>query len=362
MRLGTILPAAVLFTLSLTATMRADDANCGGLITEPETYSCAAPSAAPRPQEDDPPIALPEVACCNPRWTVTADAMFLWRVTPDQPLLLAQPSGAGLLDASCLQSRAAVAPRLSLIYHGDSDWDLESNCFGIDGWKATCNFPAPSSAGPTLYYLLNVDGTGGPNVTTAQFDYRSQFYSAELNLRRRYNDWLTPMIGFRWLELREQYLVSGTESPLPVPYQHSVNANNQLYGCQLGVDAELWGHPGSRFRVEGILKAGLFYNGASQQSAFDDGGGTIYTPNGPVSASARKDCAAFFGEIGLNAVYQVSPHFALRGGYRLLAADGVALAPQQIFATGLLNIQAAGVNVKEDLLMHGVNAGVEVTW
>ena len=171
--------------------------------------------------------------CCPDRhWTATADALFLHRSATRGPQLLSDPqSGNSLLDSSGLGFDYEAGPRLSLIHHGCA-WDFELNYFGIDGWKADADFP--NSAFPSGVGSLALDNAIPFPVTAASFEYKSRLYSAEFNVRRSVNDWLTGLAGFRWMELEDSYLAQGTGAILSTPFSEAIRSHNHLFGFQIG--------------------------------------------------------------------------------------------------------------------------------
>jgi hypothetical protein len=354
MRLGAIFAATLLIASTLTAPAWAFEPQGDAAANDSPDYAALGPMPAGDVAIVDP--ARP----ATPRWSVTADALFLWRVrTSGVTLLDSQPEGEGVYDSADLRSQAAVGPRISTIFYGDAGWQFEGNFFAIDSWNATGSFPAPSVTGPVFYYGLKIDSANEPLVSTVDFDYRTRLYSTELNVRRRWNDWFTPLIGFRWTELNENYSASGEEYALPLPYDHAIKTTNNLYGCQIGADIDIWGNPASAFCGSFIGKVGLFYNAATQQSSFNDGPGGLY---GAGSVSARRDCAAMVAELGLNAGFHITPHLTTRIGYQIFFLDGLALAPRQMAGTELLNTQTGHVDVGGDLILHGLTAEVEWDW
>lgn len=292
--------------------------------------------------------------CSSERlWTATADALFLHRSATRGPQLLSDPqSGNSLLDSSGLGFDYEAGPRLSLIRHGCA-LDFELNYFGIDGWRADAEFP--NSAFPSGVGSLALDSAIPFPVTAASFEYTSRLYSAEFNVRRSINDWLTGLAGFRWMELEDNYLAQGTGAILSTPFSESIRSHNHLFGFQIGADATLLGRQ-DRFQIRGIGKAGIFGNAVGQNTNFSDPSGL-----GTLSADASGSHAGFVGEIGLIGSYQLTKHLTIRGGYQVMWIEGVALAPRQIpntdLAGGTANIEGAG-----GLFCHGANAGLEMRW
>ena len=138
------------------------------------------------------------------------------------------------------------------------------------------------------------------------------------------------------------------------------NVGNNLYGGQVGADMRLWNR-GGNWRINGIGKAGIFYNSASFQrstAGFVTATGDDY-PLGTVAATA--DQTAFFGEVGLNSTYWITNWLAWRAGYTVMWAAGVAVAPEQ-FPLNSFGDGTASINTNGSVLLHGVTTGIEARW
>ena len=244
-------------------------------------------------------------------------------------------------------------PRLSLMRHARCGWDFELNYFGIVGPKASVDFPA--GAMPSGFGCVNVDDTILLPVDEVVFEERFRLYSCELNLQRPVNEWLTTLVGFRWVEFYDDYFAHGVESTASMPFSHAINTHNHLYGFQIGEDAILFERNG-RLRMDGFAKIGIFHNAADQNSNLIDPASF-----GELSVVANGSHTAFLCELGLIGSYRFSQHVALRGGYQIMWIEGVALAPGQIPVTNLI-AGTADIATSGGLFYHGATAGLEVTW
>ncbi|MEO8271436.1 MAG: hypothetical protein ABI557_17065, partial [Aureliella sp.] len=66
---------------------------------------------------------------------------------------------------------------------------------------------------------------------------------------------------------------------------------------------------------------------------------------------------AFVAEIGTNGAYCLTDHLSLRGGYRLLWVDGVALVSDQLASSNFYT--GNGFNGSGNVFYHGATAGLE---
>lgn len=278
--------------------------------------------------------------CCCPVWTIRAEALLWDRVGGGGVALVNAPVAVTTDD---FDFPLAVGPRLTVIRHGvfDTAWDLEFAYFFIDGWSDTVALADIDDYQTTPQ--INIGG-----VTPGVITYDSTLDSGEVNLRRDYNDWLTWLAGFRWVQVDENLNATfGAAS-------HNVEVNNRLFGGQLGVDALLWTN-GADLDVTGVGKAGIYANSADQTTTTVGVGGAL-----PLTGAADSQIA-FVGELGINARYRMSDRWTAIGGYNLLWISGVALAPDQL-ATTNITTGVATVDLGGGLFYHGANAGIEYVW
>jgi hypothetical protein len=105
-------------------------------------------------------------------------------------------------------------------------------------------------------------------------------------------------------------------------------------------------------------KAGLYQNDSHNAGGFR---AQIDPQLLAFDTTTQRNRAAFLGELGIVASWQVTEHIALRGGYQLYWQDGVALAANQPVSTDLPG-QTGGINNSGHIFMHGPSAGLQVTW
>ena len=179
--------------------------------------------------------------------------------------------------------------------------------------------------------------------------YASELHNAEINGRQQLNDRLSVLAGFRYTEL-DEHLAANLNAA--VPFNYDCATRNRLFGFQMGGQATLW-NQGGPFTLDAGGKAGIFSNAAAQNS-------TISTGLVTLPATGRDDRTAFLGEVGITGTCQLTDHLAMRGGYRLLWIDGVALASDQMSVSDFAN--NAGLQGNGDAFYHGAFAGLEYAW
>ncbi len=291
--------------------------------------------------------------CCN-RWSVLAEAMFLRRSDSGSvPLILDQNTGGTLLNANNLQFNHQAVPRLQLMHENCCCWGWNVGYFGTDSWSTTGTGGGEDS--PALVAPGLIIGSTAPH-TLYQLGYSSELQSFEFNLRRRTHDCWTWVAGFRWIELSDE-LTASTIMPT-VTNIYSVDADNHLYGFQVGADAVLL-QATPRFNITTNFRVGILGNSADQttQAPF-----LANFNNFVDQISASGDETSFMAELGVRGVYQLTNGWSVVGGYQLLYLDGLALAPEQVPVTSVLAPGAASLNTDGDLLFHGGVVGLQFTF
>lgn len=301
----------------------------------------------------------PAAAAFRPRWDLAVDALMLWQGNAQDLPLFLDSAGGTALNAQDLQTQMGAGARVGLMRYVDDSHAIEGNYFQARPFNATGT--AAAAGGP--YELTNTGDLVFNDIESATVSSSGWIQSAELNWRKCvcYSP-ISWIAGFRWVELNSQTNVDYAFTN-PDPFgSGSIDtaAGNNLYGGQLGADMRLW-NAGGRWRVNGIGKAGVFYNSASFQrssAGFTYADGTPF-PLGTVAATA--DQTAFFGEVGLNTTWWVTNWLAWRAGYTVMWASGVAVAAEQLplnnFGDGTASIDTDG-----SVLLHGVTTGIEARW
>lgn len=305
-------------------------------------------------------VGTPGEICCDAEddgcclnWTVRGGILFLQRSRPETAVLVTDsfaPGGNVLLNAHELNLGWSAGGELDVIRHRllDSDWDLQVRVFSLDDWNANRGAVA-SPGGSVVQYPVPIGNTFFPGNISASL--ASELHSAELNLRRPTNDWLTLMAGLRYVELGESGMTIFQDiGPGLNLATHRIQAHNHLFGFQLGAEALLLER--GNFEVSAVGKVGIYANSSDNS--------VLITQNvGPTFASsAREDHAAFVGELGIAATYALSENWYLRATYQLLWLDAVAQATDQVAASNPA-INSATVDDGTTVFYHGTFLGVE---
>jgi hypothetical protein len=167
------------------------------------------------------------------------------------------------------------------------------------------------------------------------------------------------LAGFRWFQWNDSLGMDGLTG-LGDGFGIDTRTSNDLYGMQVGVDTILL-RSGGRFWVEGLGKAGVYYNRSGQYTSF-----TSTVPDPPsIAGGTSTSRAAFVGELGVTGVWQITDRFALRTGWVAFWLNGLALAPNQLDEQCLIcenePIRQA-TDTGGGVFVNGLTLGVEARW
>ena len=321
--------------------------------------------------EDSPPsisqVPVDQSQGAPPRWTVSADVIIWERIGSVNRTLvervpgtvppsdLSSTPGTEALNSNNFRQGFSPGPRIAVIRHLDSGYDLEVLYFQTAGWSSSRSV-GPDN--PPDWLVMRAPGgflqTQDHTYQAMAWDYDTRLYNVELNVRWNPYSRLTLLARFRWLHLSEDLQGSLVPSEGFPPFWNTSTTNN-LYGLQIGADGKIWER--GRFAINGLIKAGAYFNNAAEST-----GVSIFKVVRPSSTTTNH--AAFVGEIGLRCKYQVSQRLGLKVGYEALWLEGVALAPGQIqetYATHPAAVHALGVKTS-GVFFHGATAGLEYSF
>ncbi len=305
-----------------------------------------------------------------PKWVLQADALFLWQNNiASRPLYLSSATGATVLDSNDISPSVGVGPRLALLRNFDTCSAFEANYFIVQSLTGSATLPTTVRG----YEQADLNGLIYNDINDVAVTTDSQIQSLELNYRRR-RGFATFLAGFRYVEWMSTMQINDNFTSIPAgaaPFNgidaFTTTTGNELYGGQLGCDLMLWNR-GQRIRVNGIGKAGVFFNQAFQRSNVTTtapAGSPGFTPiNTTMSQSIQQ--TSFFGEIGGNATVDLTNWLSWRIGYNVFWLSGVATPANQLSVAtvdpGTGNVATNGINTSGSVLLHGVNTGVEARW
>ena len=303
-------------------------------------------------------------------WTGRVDALILSRNAPsNRPLYTFNPAEAGTaLNSNQLESIASVGPRLSLFHKdscGNASW--ESTYIYSGGFVAERTLPP--SVGGYLTAPPGIYGNDSPPINqldAASARLTSSLQSAELNRRWCWGSCTQFLAGFRWLQWQETVAVTDAYAVASPDFGQDVYTTgcyNNLFGGQIGLDTLLW-QPSKHFRLEGLVKAGAYYNSAYQSSSYQNYIGGVAASGNSVSAGSSPAVCSFAGELGLTGVVPICCNVDFRFGYFGLWLTSLAQPTNQL--SNQLLIPAApsygSLTTNGNVVLQGLSLGLEGRW
>jgi len=298
-----------------------------------------------------------------PLWTGRTEALLLWRDAPQaiplfEPVTFATQTVGPPFGAESLTSGMAAGPRFTLFRHTGDTGALEFNYFRVQEFHGGAAATAGDGSG-----FLFADGVlccPPPFVLFSDVSatLASELQSFELNRRLPTDGRLQWLAGFRWLQWNETFGMRGAILNQDLVAGIDTATRNDLYGMQLGADSILW-RPGGRFWVEGLGKAGVYYNHAGQSTFLSNNEQRF------AGGATATDRAAFVGELGVTGVWQITDWLALRTGWVAFWLGGLALGPNQLAEQCLIcqDIPVTqGMNTGGSVFLTGLTLGLEARW
>jgi hypothetical protein len=310
----------------------------------------------------------------NACWTFRSEALLLWRnAPPSRPLYSTvvpdtDQLGSTALNANDLNSDVLVAPRLSLLRTDCNGRTLEATYLYAGNFYSDRTLPYVSdgyaTSPPGIYG--NEWGPPDTNLDSATAKLLGQLQSLEFNSRHCiWTDTCQFLIGARWLQWNETLQMSDsfsyTDPTVTGTDFYETQCFNNLWGGQIGLDALLLGRPGTA-RVEGLVKAGAYYNNAGQNSTFKYvlSDGESYENNAGASGPAA---CSFVGEVGLTAVLPICCNWDFRCGYFGLWLTNLAQPTRQLSDQEINQFASVGaLNTAGSAILQGLSLGLEGRW
>jgi hypothetical protein len=325
-------------------------------------------------------------------WIARVEALALWRSSPstrplfttlsdyspgsiDPPVPPMGTLGPTVLDANQLTSDPAAAGRLALARIDECGRGFDVGYLWAGTFYAERALPNRTDG----YALANPGIYGNswglippaPPISAAEAQLVSSLQSGEINYREPL--WWGAnrfLLGFRWLQWRETLSLSDQFSD---PYDPTVTGTdtyrtsclNNLYGAQIGIDSMLW-NSGKGLRLEGLVKAGAYYNAAVQSSGYSYvNTAPFQSPYATITVNHPATCS-FVGEVGLTGVVPLRKNLDLRCGYFGMWLSGLAqpvrqLGGQQLIPSGAYEPKGT-LTANGSVVLQGVSLGLEGRW
>ena len=331
--------------------------------------------------------------CNDACWSARFEALALWRSAPaSRPLFTTlsnytpgsfgppptDPTGTigpTVLDANQLQSDPLAASRLSIARLDECGRGFDVAYIWAGNFYAQRSLPYASNgyalASPGIYGNSWGITPPAPPISAAEAQIVSSLQTAEFNLREPLGWGATRfLLGFRWLQWRETLSMTDQYSDPMDPTilgadSWRTSCMNNLYGGQIGLDSMLW-NSGKGMRLEGLVKAGAYYNAANQSSGYSySNTAPFQSPYSTIQVNGPATCA-FVGEVGLTTVVPLRRNLDLRLGYFGMWLSGLAQPTQQLSGQSLIPsgaYEATGtLTTNGSVVLQGVSLGVEGRW
>lgn len=324
---------------------------------EAPTYAAVEPSQADV-------IGGCQTTCCPSRY-IEVDGLLWHRVGVGRDQVLALNTDpdpdVAVLTTGDLGFGVAGGPRLLVGWRPAgcshcSAWEL--SYFGLYGWTASGfatgnnNLAMPGDLGAVSNNFLNADLIAA--------NYTSNLHNVELNCVKTCctcSGTVDYLYGLRFLNLNERFRLTGDDQADEGISSYDIDANNCLYGVQIGAR---YNRQGPDWTLQYVAKAGIFLNDANQSQQVTDSPFVMGVPfllRPPVGASGQS--VAGLGELGIVGIRPLNENWSLRLGYSAMVLGGVALAPNQLdFSLG------GGDTLDRSgwIFLHGGLVGLETAW
>ena len=296
----------------------------------------------------------------RPAWAGSVEALLLWRDGPAaRPLYFESADPASVpLDAGGIATGMAAGPRYAIEWSGNGTDAVEFNYFNVESFAGSRRVASPGGG----LEQADIFGFRFPDVTSATAASSAGIKSFELNRRRALGRLDGDFIyGFRWVEWNERLAVTDTTLTGSVTGSDffSADTTDSLYGAQIGLDLVLVGSRAGRAWIEGLGKAGIYYDRAVQHSFVD----SVSTDQVIRSTATSADLTSFFGELGFTGCVRLSQHWVARTGFTMFWLGNLAEPAAQFSANNLFSDEIrTGITSGASTFLYGLNLGLEASW
>ena len=369
---GSFTPQSMSTCVAVTDGMSACGTMCGGCGTCSNAGTCG------HGYHDSPGLFQFLRQCHNKNnacWVGRADALVLWRNAPSSRPLFStvtpetQQLGPTALNASDLNSDALVAPRISLLRTDCDGETLEATYLYAGNFYSERSLPFAAdgyaTSPPGIYG--NTWGPPDTSLDSATAKLLGQLQSLEFNARHCiWSDTCQFLIGTRWLQWNETLQMQDSfayAEPTPVTGKdfYETQCFNNLWGGQIGLDTLLLGRAGMA-RIEGLVKAGAYYNAAGQASSYR----YVLSDGSTFANQARAGgpaACSFVGEVGMTAVLPISCNCDFRCGYFGLWMTNLAQPARQLSGQTINQFSSvARLDTVGTAVLQGLSLGFENRW
>jgi len=168
------------------------------------------------------------------------------------------------------------------------------------------------------------------------------------------------LAGFRFFELEDVLTQTSFPAPgTPGTLDLGVATNNNLYGAQVG--AKLDWRLLSRLRLSAVPKFLIAGNSITNTTTLASGAGTqaVFASGAPVNVHSTLGVFSWLGSVDTGVAWDVTDHWTLSLGYRVVGVGNIAQADGQWPATITGPASVSGIDAGSSTIIHGGFAGFE---
>lgn len=345
------------------------------------------PMYVPDPNDLGGYAALPEAVATDivppwPRWFAGASGLIMTRSLPSGTATMQPSAGLTTLTTS---SAAATWPggldfQVGRWMGEQQNWALEGIYWGVYGLGTSATVTGaginaiPQASGVIL--------AGSPaaafltNATQQQVARSDLVNDVEINWLYRLTDrpeflpldhrlgfmWLA---GFRFFELQDELSQTSTSSTLPPSSIGanqsllSVATNNNLFGAQVGAKADWRIAP--RIRLSAVPKFMIGGNAITNTTELTtiNGTGATFAGGQPVNVHSTLGVFSWLGSVDSTVAWDVTDHWSLWLGYRVVGVGNIAQADGQWPSTLAAPSSLQGIDAGSSTILHGGFAGFQ---
>ena len=325
-----------------------------------------------------PPSVAAEILPDWPRWFAGANGLIMTRTLPGGTAVMQPVGGTQLTTADAAATWPGGVDLHVGRWFGDRQQHaIELIYWGVYGLGTSAGVAASPPVLDTIPQTPGVTIAGTPaaayleNAAVQTIGRADVVNDVEINWV--YSLWERPeflprdrrvnlmwLAGFRYFGLGDTLTLTTTPgNPALGPPALSVATANNIYGAQVGAKFDWLFLPGLRFNV--VPKFMIGGNAVTNTTALDTAAGNpaLFASGAPVSVHQTLGVFSWLGSVDTGLAWDVTDHWTLSIGYRVVGVGNVAQADSQwpalLAAPGTL----PGLGATSSTIIHGGFAGFE---
>lgn len=253
-------------------------------------------------------------------WRVSVDSLFMGR-TDDMTSVLMRDT---ITNVTASQNGhfdlgTQYGPMINIIKDGNNGWGVGVRYFSLlNGDDGYARFSDPFDS-----YTESFNGLQYGDLVEFDTAYSSELHNVELNLRKQVRQNLTVFVGYRFLELGENFDIRARNGlpQEPAIEISSTDLTNRLHGAQIGAQATVF--QWQRLSLDAGGSTGIYHNHV-HQTMFVRGNGSDLP-----SRTIDDNQVSFVNDLNLTGAFRIRDHLTFRAGLQMMWLTDVALAPEQ---------------------------------